>query len=342
MYGLLTISSFLAFSTTALSIPYFIRVLKLEGIVGIDLMKKTKPKIPEMGAPPVIFGFIIGVFAYIFAQQYLIHSINDKNLIYFMGAITSIIILAFVASLDELTTLMKRKEGKKGFEKHKRIGLKQYTQPMLMILAALPLVAIGAGTHILHIPFMGDVEIGIFYPLLIIPLAIVGGSNATNMLAGFNGLTPGLGSVLMLFLGVFAYMHGGYVASAIAFIFLATLLAFLIFNWYPAKIFPGGLDYLIGGVAAIVAITGNIEKFAVILFMPWFIELALKLRSKFKAENFGVLQKDGTLKAPYKKIYSLTHIAMKLGRFKEWQVSLILILSEFIWGMITFYLVKVI
>lgn len=327
----LIISGLLAFFTTLFATPYFINVLKLEGIVGIDIMKKNKPKIPEMGAPPVIFGFIVGVFAYIFAQQYITHAINERDLLYFMGAITSIIILAFVTSLDELTTLMKKREGKKGLEKYKRIGLKQYSQVVLMVLASLPLVAIGAGIHMLHIPFVGNVEIGILYPLVIIPIAVIGASNATNMLAGFNGLTAGLGVVSLSILGVYAYLNGTISAAAISFIFVATLIGFLKYNWYPAKIFPGGLDYLIGGVIAIVAIIGNIEKLALLIFVPWFVELFLKARSKFKAENFGIIQKDGTLKAPYKKTYSLTHVVMKLGKFKEWQVTLILVAAIGIW-----------
>ncbi len=336
MFLSIIISGIFAFATTLVITPHFIRILKLEGIVGYDQMKKGKLKVPEMGSPPIIFGFIIGVFAYIFAQNFLIKSISTKDLLYFIAAITSIIIIAFVGSLDELTCLMKKNEGTDGFEKHKRIGLSQLQQPLFMLLAALPLMAVGAGTHTMNLPFVGNISLGMLYPLIIIPIGIIGATNATNMLAGFNGLTPGLGVVLLSFLGAYAYISGSFSAAMIAFVFAATLIAFLIYNWQPAKIFPGGLDYLIGGIAAIVAIVGNIEKFAVLLFIPWFIELILKMRSKFKAENFGVLQKDGTLKAPYKKSYSLTHVVMKLGKFKEWQVSLILIASLVVWCSIVF------
>ena len=339
MFFSILIPSFLAFLTTILILPHFIKILKLEGIVGTDLMKKNKPKIPEMGSPAVIIGFTIGIFSYIFAQQYILHSISIKELVVFMAAITSIILMSFITSLDELTTLMKKREGNSGFEKHKRIGLSQIQQPLFILIASLPLIAVGAGYHIINLPFIGQVEIGVLYPLLIIPLAITSAANATNMLAGFNGLTPGLGIVLASFLGIYSYINGNITAAIIAFVFVATLIAFLFYNWYPAKIFPGGLDYLIGGVAAIIAIVGNIEKFALLLFVPWFIEFFLKARSKFKAENFGVLQKDGTLKAPYKKVYSLTHLVMKLGRFNEWQVSLILIASFFVWSTVIFLVI---
>ncbi len=149
------------------------------------------------------------------------------------------------------------------------------------------------------------------------------------MLAGMNGLEAGLGIVLLSSLGIFSYLSGSLIASSIAFIFVASLVAFIFYNWYPARIFPGdSLTYTIGAVAAVVAIVGNIEKFAVLIFIPWFIELALKLRSGFSAENFGEIQKDGALKCKTDKNYSLLHVVMHAGRFKEWQVVSILISFE--------------
>jgi UDP-N-acetylglucosamine--dolichyl-phosphate N-acetylglucosaminephosphotransferase len=56
----------------------------------------------------------------------------------------------------------------------------------------------------------------------------------------------------------------------------------------------------------------------------------LKALTKFDAENFGVLQDDGTLRPRDKEIHSLTHLVMSMGRFKEYQVSTILIVVEII------------
>ena len=336
MYLSIIISSIIAFLGTYFATPYFIRILKLEGIVGYDLMKKGKPRIPEMGAPPVLFGFLGGLFTYIGAQTFLIGSLSQKQLLHLMAAITTLIIITFIGVLDELTCLIK---GKKQGLFLKRKGLSKLAQFLLPFPAAIPLMAVSAGVSKMSVPFFGVVDFGMIYPLVLVPIAIVGASNATNMLAGFNGLEAGLGFVLSMFLGLYAYLHGSFGAALIGFTFAASLLAFLRYNWYPAKIFPGGLNYVIGCVIAIMAIVGNMEKFAFLCFLPWFVELFLKIRSGFKAENFGVLQKDGTLKAPYKKVYSLTHIVMKLGRFKEWQVSLILIVSVAIWCAFIFMVV---
>ena len=88
---------------------------------------------------------------------------------------------------------------------------------------------------------------------------------------------------------------------------VASLAAFFIFNRSPAKIFPGDtLTYSVGALIAIIAITANIEKIAIIIFIPYFIELILKLRGKFQKESFAQLNKDGSLKI--KKIYGLEHL----------------------------------
>ena len=53
-------------------------------------------------------------------------------------------------------------------------------------------MAINAGVSAVNIPFIGNVDFLIFYPLLVIPLAVIFVSNAVNLLGGFNGLQPGM------------------------------------------------------------------------------------------------------------------------------------------------------
>lgn len=315
----------IAFLGTYLITPKFIRLLELEGIVGYDQMKKGKPRVAEMGAPVVLFGFLAGIFVFIAGHTFITQILTPKDLLTIFAVITTIIIITFIGAIDELTTLIKEREGHGIFEKFKRKGLSQIMQFILPFPAAIPLIVISAGFSTMSFPIIGSVNLGILYPLILVPLAIVGTSNATNMLAGFNGSQAGVGVVMLIFLGVFAYLNGSMISLVLALVFAASLIAFLRYNWYPAKIFPGGLDYIVGTMIGCIAIVGNIEKFALLLFAPWFLELLLKARSGFKAENFGILQKDGSVKPRSEKVYSIFHIIMRLGNFKEWQVSTILI-----------------
>lgn len=337
-----------SFAAALFVTPKFIRFLEAAGISGRDIQKRQKPTIAEMGGPAVLTGFLAGIFFYIWAKVFLYGEV--QNLVELFAGITTILIITIIGMFDDLSSLtrsagridnfgnLRLSDKSQGtFGNLKRIGLKQWQKPLLTLPAAIPLMAIMAGDTSLTVPFLGQMNIGILYPLIIVPIAIVGASNATNMLAGMNGLESGLGAVLLATLGAYAYLHNSVAAAMIAFTFAAALLAFLKFNWYPAKIMPAdSLTYSIGAVVAVVAIIGNMEKFALYVFALWFVEFILKARSRFKAESFGVLQPDGRLKAPYPKIYSLTHAVMKMRPMKEWQVVAVLIGLQILVGLAVF------
>ncbi|MEM0320444.1 MAG: hypothetical protein QXS67_03445, partial [Candidatus Nezhaarchaeales archaeon] len=94
----------------------------------------------------------------------------------------------------------------------------------------------------------------------------------------------------------------------------ASLLGFIRYNWYPAKILPGdSLTYLLGSLVACGVIIGNMEKAGIVVLTPFIVEFFLKARSRFKASCLGVLREDGRLDPPYgSKVYSLTHLVLQL------------------------------
>jgi len=313
----------LAFLTVFLVTPHYIKFLKSIGMTGRDINKKSKEEIPEMGAIPVLMGFLAGLFL-------LIGLNKTADLVTLFAVISTVLIITIIGMMDDITNVGK----KLGI---KRVGLRQWQKAVLPLFAAVPLMAIKAGTTTMAFPFIGSIEFGIFYPLLLVPIGIVGAASAVNMLAGFNGLEAGMGFLMTTALGIFAAMNGEPLVSTISFIFAAAIIGFFWYNKYPAKIFPGdSITYMVGAVVAAIAIIGNIERFALIIFFPYFIEFILKLRIKFQAETFGELQEDGTLKAPKGKSYSLTHVVMKLGRFKEWQVTYIILGIELFFIVVAF------
>lgn len=333
MMELIWVSMVFSFITSFILVKKMIPFFEKAGIVGIDVHKKHKPKIAEMGGVPVVSGFLLSIFIFIGASIFLYK--KSDGIIDILAAVNSIMIVAIIGIFDDISVLFKFK-GKEGV---KRTGLKQWQKPILTLIAAIPLMVIMAGNSEITLPFIGNLDLGVIYPLIMVPIGIVGASNAINMLAGLNGLEAGMGSILLIGMGIHSLQIGNSVVALISLCFASSLLAFLIFNWYPAKIFPGdSLTYSIGITVATTAILGNMEKFAVIAFMPWFIELVLKARYKFKAESFGEVQEDGTLKPPKGKIHSLTHVVMKIGKFKEWQITLILMLTELLFVTMAFYL----
>jgi len=328
MYGSLALIASISFITTFFLIPKTIALLSRSGILGIDQQKKDKPRVPTSGGIVVGGGFIAGMMVYIAANTFLLKA--DINVTFLLAATCSVLIGAMIGLLDDLHVISKPRANAEGVIEY-RVGLKQWQKPILSILAAVPLMAVRAGQTSLTLPFIGSINFGIWFPLLLIPVAVICVTNAYNMLAGMNGLESGLGFVSFLALGIFIFLRGQIEGALIAFAAAFSLLAFLKFNSYPARILPGdSLTYFAGAAFVAAAIIGNVEKFAIIIFLPWIIEAFLKLFSRFKASSLGILQPDGTLTPGNGSIRSLTHLVMRSGRFTEKQVTAILIGFEIV------------
>jgi UDP-N-acetylglucosamine--dolichyl-phosphate N-acetylglucosaminephosphotransferase len=314
----------ISFFSTFFAIPWLIRYLRRTNLIVKDQNKKNKPLIPLSGGLAVMGGIFLGLVAYIFIRTFLFN--DSSNLLYFFAAITTILLITFVGFIDD--SIIK-------CSKEASAGLKQWQKPLLTLIAAIPLVAIGAGTSEIYLPLIGVVNLGLVYPLVLIPIMVIFFSNAVNLLAGFNGLEAGMGLIYTGMLGLYAYINGSYVAAIIALTTFAALLAFIRYNWTPAKIFPGdSLTYLLGGVLACIAILGNIEKAVIIVSIPFIIEFILKARSGFKAQSFGYW-KNGKIHSQYgRKIYSLTHLFSRTGKFTEKQIVLFLMIIELIFALL--------
>jgi UDP-N-acetylglucosamine--dolichyl-phosphate N-acetylglucosaminephosphotransferase len=266
-----------------------------------------------------------------------VKSLKVENLTDLLAVITSVIIIAFVGIFDDLNTGRRKVSNGKVGEKDIRVGLPQWLKPLLTLPAAIPLMAVNAGVSTLTVPFFGSFNFGIIYPLILIPIGVVGSANMINMIGGFNGVEIGMGLISTLALGIFALQLGNF-AAVIFLVTFAALLGAWKFNLFPAKILPGdSLTYLLGAIVAAGIITGNMEKIGIIVMIPFIIEGILKARSGFKASSLGKLRPDGKIDPPYgKNIYSITHVVMNLGKFTEKQIVIIMMLIQLIFAIIPF------
>jgi len=331
---ILLASIFMAIATTFIITPYFIHFLRGAGIVGFDLQKKNRPKLATSGGICVSFGVLAGLLTYIGFQTFIFGL--AEWLFPLLAVTSSILIVMFVGFLDDLNVKL---NAEKTIESRDiRVGLPQWLKPLLTLPAAIPLMAINAGKKTMAIPFVGPVDFGILYPLLLIPLGIVGASNAVNMLAGFNGLEAGMGIVYCLGLGISALLSNSTEGAVVFLVTFSALVGFILYSWYPAKILPGdSLTYLLGSIVASGVIVGNMERNGLIVMLPFITEFFLKLRVKFKASCLGKLREDGKLDPPYgKKIYSWTHLIMNLKPLAEKQVTMILILIQICFTVLIF------
>tara|TARA_Y100000034_G_scaffold136953_1_gene217553 strand:- start:9545 stop:10558 length:1014 start_codon:yes stop_codon:yes gene_type:complete len=299
-------SIFISFLLTLLTLPKWIKKSKQAGLLWEDMNKPGHPKnVPSSGGVVVVLSFIIGVLSYIAIRTFFIDSINGITLEIF-ALISVILILAIIGLADDL--LGWRHE-----------GLSKRFRIFLALMAAIPLIVINAGVSSMNFPFLGIIEFGLIYPLILIPLGIAGATISYNFLAGFNGLESGQGIIILSFLSLISYITGSAWLALIGLIMVSSLIVFYIYNKYPAKVFPGdSLTWAIGALIAIMAILGNFEKIAVFIFIPYFLETILKLRGKLKRQSFAKPNKDGSLELSYNKIYGLTHLSLFiLKKFKK-------------------------
>jgi len=300
---ILFIPLLLSFLISLLVLPHWIKNAKRTGLKGRDMNKYEPSEVAEAGGVVVIASFIIGVLSYIAIKTFILKT--DIVTIEIFALITSLILVSFIGMIDDIL----------GW----RIGLSKKARIVLILLASTPLVVINAGHSSVNIPFIGEVALGLLYPLIIIPLGFVGASTTFNFLAGYNSLEAGQGVLLVGALSLVAYLTGSSWLALIGLCMIFALLAFLIFNKYPAKVFPGDiLTYSVGALIAIMAILGNFEKIAVFVFIPYILETGLKIRGRLKKQSFAIPNEDGSLEMPYKKIYGLTHLSLFiLKKFKR-------------------------
>lgn len=293
------LSIFFAFLACVGLTRWWISVAKRNNLVGKDMNKYSKNLVAESGGIAVVISIVLAIMMYIFFKTFIIKT--ETHILEISILTITLLLACTIGFIDDIL----------GWKK----GLRPWQKALMTLVIAIPLVVINAGHSIISLPFIGAVDLGLFYPLLIVPLGVIGATNGYNLLAGHNGLEAGLGAVIFMALGIVLFMTGQMWLAFVAAIIVLALFAFLIFNKLPAKVFPGdSLTYSAGAMIACIAILGNIEKIALILFIPFIIEGILKAGSRFKAENFGIPKKDGSLELPYKKTYSLTHFSMKLLR----------------------------
>ncbi|MFH1786013.1 MAG: glycosyltransferase 4 family protein [Candidatus Micrarchaeota archaeon] len=307
-----------AFSTSFILTNVLVPRLTRFGITGKDENKEGMPEIPEMGGIAIVAGFTAGLLLAIFMNSFFGFSFN---LVYVLAALITIHSIGFIGMVDDL------------------LSLPQWLKAILPLFAAIPLIATqAAGSTIISLPFFGLIDFGVIYILLLIPLGIAIASNLTNMLAGFNGMETGMGVVMFTAMTIIGITKGSAEITIPSISMLGALLAFLAFNIYPAKIFPGDVGNLtIGVVLAATVIIGNIESAGAILVIPYVIDFFIKAVNKFPHTHQQI--KNGKLYPKDNKIKGLVHLVMKMfNGISERNITLFFIGFEALFGLVVILL----
>lgn len=159
----------------------------------------------------------------------------------------TLIATAILGAIDDYMNL-------KGHGKTKGIDLK----PKFLLLTMFALL--GAfwfyyrlGYQSIHIPFLGDAYLGIWY-IPIFTFIITATANAVNFTDGLDGLAGGLLIIAFLAFAVIAYFKGLLVLSAFCTVIAGATTGFLWFNIMPAKFYMGDTGAIsLGATLGVIA-----------------------------------------------------------------------------------------
>ncbi|MBA2329124.1 MAG: undecaprenyl/decaprenyl-phosphate alpha-N-acetylglucosaminyl 1-phosphate transferase [Flavisolibacter sp.] len=210
-----------SFIITFLAIPAIIKIAELKKLYDLpDARKLHTNPISSLGG--------IGIFGGFFLASILsVSSGLHPEFQYFFAAS---LIIFFLGIKDDLMVLSATK---------KFVGQ--------VIAAAILIHLAGIKITSMH-GFLGFTELPEAFSLALSYITIIVIINAFNLIDGVDGLAGTLGMLTMTIFGSYFFMVGLEAYSILAFSLAGSLLAFLIFNYNPAKIFMGDSGSLVLGL----------------------------------------------------------------------------------------------
>lgn len=193
---------------------------------------------------------------------------------------------------DRVKLLKKQNEGLKAWQKYA-------LQFLCAVLFIVCMRLTGNMTTELHIPFTTvSVDLGFFYYIIAV-LLLTGVVNAVNLTDGIDGLAASNTLLVGVFFSVMAFSEklGGNDTALLGGLVAGVCGGFLVYNFYPAKIFMGDTGSLfLGGLVVGGAFMLN-SPLTVILFGLVFI-----------IETASVMLQVGSFKLTKKRIFKMAPI----------------------------------
>jgi len=241
----------------------FLRKVKAGQSIREDgpVWHKGKEGTPTMGGIMFIVGIIISTLTVGFPEM-----LSGDFTGVFIAAFA--LIFALIGFLDDYEKLKKKQN----------LGLKAKQKFALQAIVAVAFIFILEHTdHIsfdLYIPFVNTY---IFvHPILYYIFAvfvITGTVNAVNLTDGTDGLSSGVTIPVCAFFALMAFIWGEVAVGIVAAAVTGGLIAFLFFNFHPAKVFMGDTGSMfLGGMVCALAFALDMPLILITIGFIYFVE----------------------------------------------------------------------
>lgn len=172
-------------------------------------------------------------------------------------------------------------------------GLSALPKFLVQIAVSLLVCMYGVSIDTLELPGMGKLILGPEIGVLFTVIWFVGVMNAFNLIDGLDGLSAGISLVGTLGLMALAVIGGNSLVIVLCAALAGSLIAFLIYNFHPAKIFLGDtgsmfLGFVLAMLALLLPNQGNTVTFwpasVLVLGVPIFETLLSMMRRAFRGQ----------------------------------------------------------
>ena len=254
--------AFISFALTVLLCPIFIPILHRMKFGQFIREEGPESHLKKAGTPTM--GGIVMLAA--FTVSSLAYMLNESQI---FPVILLTVGFGFIGFLDDFIKLAKKRS--LGLRAWQKLGLQIVLTGYFsyVIMSDYPEL-----TQII-IPFTGGQVVWnlgvLFVPFVFI--AVLGTVNGANFTDGLDGLATSVTVVIAMFFAIFSLRVESPVYLT-AMIMIGTLLGFLIFNTYPAKVFMGDTGSLaLGGFVAAEAFMLKVPLFIIIVAFIYLAEI---------------------------------------------------------------------
>lgn len=300
MSGIITlVTAVIAFVLTAVLgiwvIPFLKKIKYGQTINDIGpTWHKSKQGTPTMGGVMFIIGIIVAsivgfaMMAYeykgLFAQNYLIENVR------FFAGIVMALAFGFLGFIDDYIKVVKKRN----------LGLTAIQKIIIQLIISIAYLATiylaGDTSTVIVIPFIGQLNLGIFYYPFCVFL-IIGFVNAVNLTDGIDGLASSVTFVTAIGFMVMSTMLNYMGMTLLSIALAGGCVGFLIWNFHPAKVFMGDTGSMFLG--------GMVVALAFGIGLPLIIVLAGII---YLIEAFSVMLQVASFKLTGKRIFKMSPI----------------------------------